>query len=270
MVQVNGHAVHLQIVTPSPRPSGPTLVFESGLGDAGRTWDKVIAARPGGLPIVSYDRPGLGSSEDDRETPTPRHVVSVLHNALQQVHAAPPYILIGHSFGAPRVRMFAAMYPSEVAGLVFVDPTDYSVSRDENLRDVWARLGLGVKERDEFDRLTLEQMKDVPETIHRELDVALQAAQSDFGEFRQLPPLPDIPLVVLIASQRPPAGMTASFDLAAWFRLTVETRVTSLTRLAGAVRRSEVVVTSNPDHGLHRSDPALVVWAIERVIHLLP
>jgi pimeloyl-ACP methyl ester carboxylesterase len=36
----------------------------------------------------------------------------------------PPYILVGHSFGALIVRAFAAKYPNETTGLVLVDPLD--------------------------------------------------------------------------------------------------------------------------------------------------
>jgi pimeloyl-ACP methyl ester carboxylesterase len=35
----------------------------------------------------------------------------------------PPYILVGHSFGGPLIRVFADLYPGEIAGLVLVDPT---------------------------------------------------------------------------------------------------------------------------------------------------
>ena len=47
MVAVNGHQLHVRIVDPqSPRPNGPTLVFESGLGDSGNVWDRVIGVLP--------------------------------------------------------------------------------------------------------------------------------------------------------------------------------------------------------------------------------
>jgi pimeloyl-ACP methyl ester carboxylesterase len=265
-VQVNGHKLHLQVIEAQQTlPNGPTLLFESGLGDPGDIWDRVIARLPHDRPIITYDRPGLGSSEDDKQAPTLRYVASILHDALQQVHARPPYLMVGHSFGAARLRMFAAMYPSEVAGIVFVDPVDYTSIRDDGLRDVWARMGLGAKERDESEERSAEQMKAAPPVVYREFQVALDAAQSDYREFKSLPPLPDLPLVILIANQRPPAGMTAPYNLDTWFRLTMEARIASLTRLSATLPRSEVVVTSNPDHGLHRSDPGLVVWTIERV-----
>ena len=270
VVSIDGHSLHLRVIAPqTPRPSSPTILFESGLGDSGTIWDKVIAALPRDLPIVTYDRPGLGSSDDDRESPTPQHIASLLHTALAKVHAGPPYILVGHSFGALRVRMFTAMYPGEVSGLVFVDPTDFTARRDEGLRDVWIPLGLGLKERDEFRRMTIEQMKAAPEIVQREFDVALRTSKADYQELRALPPMPDIPLIILIAQRRQPAGMRASFDLDAWYRQTMAVRIASLTRFAAELPRSEVVVTSNTDHGLHRSDPNLVAWGIERITRLL-
>ena len=176
-----------------------------------------------------------------------------------------PYVLVGHSFGAPRMRMFVGMYPTEVSGLVFVDPTDFTAKREDGLRDVWIPLGLGARERDDFDRLTVDQMKDAPEVVRREFDIARQASLSDYGEFRALPSMPDVPLVVLVAQQKRPSDMHASFDLDASYQKTMAVRIASLTRLAATVTKSEVIVTSNPDHSLHRSDPGLVALAITRV-----
>jgi pimeloyl-ACP methyl ester carboxylesterase len=52
-----------------------------------------------------------------------RHIAAELHTALRNANVAPPYILVGHSVGGPYIRVFAGMYPSEVAGLVLIDPT---------------------------------------------------------------------------------------------------------------------------------------------------
>jgi pimeloyl-ACP methyl ester carboxylesterase len=32
-------------------------------------------------------------------------------------------VLVGHSIGGPYIRMFAGLYPGEVAGLVYIDPS---------------------------------------------------------------------------------------------------------------------------------------------------
>lgn len=124
-VQVNGRTVRLDISSP-PRPQAtePTIEFESGLGTPGTgDFALVLPLLPKDLRTVRYDRPGLGGSADDGESPTPRHVATVLHDALAAAGVPPPYLLVRHSLGGTRIRMFAGVYPNEVAGLVFVDPT---------------------------------------------------------------------------------------------------------------------------------------------------
>lgn len=270
-VTANGHSLHFLVSEPRPARAGaPTLLFESGLGDSGGgVWDKLWAVLPTDVRLVTYDRPGLGASDDDRELPTPRRIASVLHEALEKLNLRPPYVLIGHSLGALRIRTFAAMYPNEVAGLVFVDPVDFTARQADALRDIWVPLGLGTSERDEFERSSLAQVSQLPAPVKRELDVALHASSTDYEEVRSLPPLPDVPLIVLIAQQRAPAGRRASFDVTALYRQIMTVRIGSLTRFAATLSRSEVIVTSNPDHGLQRSDPHLVALAIERVMSLV-
>ncbi len=48
-------------------------------------------------------------------------LASQLHRSLTRSHIEPPYLLVGHSFGALVIRQFAALYPAETAGLLFVD-----------------------------------------------------------------------------------------------------------------------------------------------------
>ena len=48
-------------------------------------------------------------------------MVDDLHSLLHQAGIAAPYILVGHGFGTLNVRLYAARYPSQVAGLVLVD-----------------------------------------------------------------------------------------------------------------------------------------------------
>lgn len=100
-----------------------TVVFEAGAGSPLETWVRIQPRVSEFARTVSYDRAGNGLSE---KGPVPRdgaHVAGELHTALHNAHLAPPYILVGHSLGGPYIRLFAARYPDEVAGMVLVDPT---------------------------------------------------------------------------------------------------------------------------------------------------
>jgi pimeloyl-ACP methyl ester carboxylesterase len=102
----------------------PVVVFESGAGAGLNTWSPVLQDVSAFAAVVAYDRAGIGGSEDDGQPPTPRHVAQRLRTLLASTGVKPPYVLVGHSWGGLLIRMFAALYPAEVAGLVYVDSTD--------------------------------------------------------------------------------------------------------------------------------------------------
>ena len=53
---------------------------------------------------------------------SPDEMVGSFRQLLAQVGLTPPFVLVGHSFGALLVRIYADRWPEEVAGLVLVDP----------------------------------------------------------------------------------------------------------------------------------------------------
>jgi pimeloyl-ACP methyl ester carboxylesterase len=53
---------------------------------------------------------------------TADQIVDELHTLLERAEIAPPYLLVGHSFGGLTMPLFAARYPDEVVGMVLVDP----------------------------------------------------------------------------------------------------------------------------------------------------
>ncbi len=101
----------------------PTVVFDSGLGDGTRAWGLIQPAIAEHTRACSYDRAGLGFSDPPTRSSTSANVVDDLHRLLHAAHVKPPYVLVGHSLGGMHVKLYAETYLSEVAGLVFVDPS---------------------------------------------------------------------------------------------------------------------------------------------------
>jgi len=107
------------------RRHGPAVILEAGLFRDSTDWRLVQPEVAHFTQVCSYDREGLGKSVVDTSAKPEDECIDVavddLRNLLKSAHVAPPYILVGHSGGGPRVRRYTRNYPDEVAGLVFVD-----------------------------------------------------------------------------------------------------------------------------------------------------
>lgn len=118
LVDLGSHRLHVLSIG----ESSPTVIFESGLMSTILSWKDAQPEIAKLTRAVCYDRAGLGWSDPG---PTPRdadRMVGELHDLLQRAAIAPPYVLVGHSFGGLTTRLFAGRYAEEVAGLVLIDP----------------------------------------------------------------------------------------------------------------------------------------------------
>lgn len=105
---------------------GPEVVFESGLGEGQRVWQRVVAALAPCATTITYDRLGVGKSPPRTDPKAPvlaSEVASTLLAALGRRHLSGPYILVGHSLAGLYVQAFARAYPRLTAGVVLVDAT---------------------------------------------------------------------------------------------------------------------------------------------------
>ena len=101
----------------------PTVLLESGQGGATSSWDLLQPLLAAHTQVCSYDRAGLGFSDPARRPSTSANIVDDLHRLLAAASIKPPYVLVGHSSGGVHVRLYAATWPSEVVGMVLVDPS---------------------------------------------------------------------------------------------------------------------------------------------------
>ena len=101
----------------------PALILESGLGDSSIAWAAIQPALSKNIRVCSYDRLGVGYSDDVSEPRDAAQISSELHHLLYNAHIPGPYVLMGHSIGGLYVREFALQFPKETAGLILVDAT---------------------------------------------------------------------------------------------------------------------------------------------------
>lgn len=108
--------------------ASPPVVFVSGLGDPGAVWAPAIRALQVDHQLVTYDRPGLGTSPAhptaDRSPTTFDAAATQLRAVLSAADVRSPRIFVGHSVGALIIDAYARAWPTEVAGAVLVDASD--------------------------------------------------------------------------------------------------------------------------------------------------
>jgi pimeloyl-ACP methyl ester carboxylesterase len=117
MVDLGGHRLHLNC----SGHGGPTIIVENGQGDFSFDWVLVQQRVERFTRICTYDRAGYAWSDPG---PLPRTFAQInleLQDALKKLGESGPYVLVGHSYGGPVIRNFAAAFPRDVAGLVLVD-----------------------------------------------------------------------------------------------------------------------------------------------------
>jgi pimeloyl-ACP methyl ester carboxylesterase len=116
-VVVNGYRMHIDCTG----TGSPALILDAGLGGDTVSWSVLQPALSRTSRVCSYDRAGFGWSQP---VPGPRdadHIANQLQSLLKQAGVDGSLILAGDSIAGLYIRDFAALYPSQVAGLIFVD-----------------------------------------------------------------------------------------------------------------------------------------------------
>ena len=253
----------------------PTVVFESGLGTPLENWTDVQRDLAETAATFSYDRAGLGGSDKGRASPAIAHIVEELHTLLEKSGVRPPYVLVGHSLGGAAVRLFSARYPTEVAGLVFVDPADFTQSiADQNaiFRDIGVPDG-----REPFNdaMMAMYRRPAVPAGVRAEAEAFSLMFEAGFPDFRTLPPAPDVPMVILLAGKYEPSpeGVVLvpggpekdrAFSTA-WIRQRLA-HMTEFARVGEPGAQGTVLLTPVSGHYIQNEEPRLVSWGIRRVL----
>lgn len=284
LINVNGRKVHVQQYS----TGFPAVVFESGLFDDSFTFANVQPQVAKLTSTISYDRAGVGYSE---QSPNPKRnctvMASELYELLETLGLHKPLVLVGWSAGGIYIREFARHHPEMVAGMVFID------SSHENIRNrVPDKLALiGQQDQDDLieyitrlSKMTHEEiLKDVadsppwknrhpdthkyyedrarPELLEYFLQLAPFFFEEDIDQDKDaIKSLGDIPLVVISKSRNDnPRLNEKQKNLVIEFRGELQNE---LAELSTASRQIKV----DCGHDIANEKPEVVIKAIEDVV----
>ena len=272
LVDVGSHKMHLDCTG----QGSPPVVLDSGLGDSYFEWQTVQPQIAKFVEVCSYDRAGMGYSDASPRPRTARVFAEELHSLIHAAGLEPPYILVGHSMAGFTVRLYAAQYRPDVAGIVLVD----SSHPDQFNRLPPAPPGTDAKWIQEAEFLELTTPIGMPRLLGDCGDsAALRAAECTFDDAREnaaerrtfresaaqagaAGDLGSLPLIVL--SQSPnhhdlgvPADLQAATNRA-WDGLQRE--------LARLSTRGTRVIAENSGHYIQQDRPDVVIDAVREIV----
>jgi len=292
LIDAGGHKLHLHVTG----QGSPTVIFENGSGDFSFIWTLVQPEVSKSVRTVSYDRAGYAWSEPGPTPRTSRQIAFELHSALKNARIDPPYILVGQSYGGFLVRAFARYYPNEVAGVVLVEavqedqrifmggdtphkirefaqgrPLPEIQSSFSSKKDSVAPLTNSTSELDplfskfpdSIQKLQLwaQSQPSFIKAVQAEMDWSPEDVADMYNhgsDPRYM--LGDLPLIVLTRGKGGFEGRPDSLELE-------RERLEAQAQLAKLSRNSKHVIVQNVGHNIHVENPAIVIEAINEVIH---
>jgi len=162
-------------------------------------------------------------------------------------------------------RGYAIYYPDDLAGLIFLDPGDFTETREafnEPLRDI----GRTPQQIDAFtaNRLSKPKVTSAADTTPvRELEVLGELRWTDWKEISGSK-LPVIPIQFIIGGKFgvAPEQRIKEFDHEAYFRARQVRAFQRYAKIAGESPYGKVFYSAGAGHFVHSDDPAMVISCI--------
>jgi pimeloyl-ACP methyl ester carboxylesterase len=245
----------------------PTVIMQSGYGNAGDIWNEADANPPAVAPGLArftrecaYDRPGSIRVVTDTGTPAPSglpgrsdpapmprtaaDVTSELHTLLATAGVPGPYVMVSHSFGGLFSLLYARTYPEQVAGLVMIDTVTPQM-----------RTALGPQRWQEYQQQAIQQPNVIPGYQSERYDPDTSIKQIDSA-----PHLRAMPVAVLIGDTLP-TDNTADFQNAVFRALREADH-----QFAASIPGATLTTVPNTTHYVQTQRPDIVLDAIRDVI----
>ena len=268
----------------------PPVIFESGGDGPGVSWSPYQSDVAKFTQACWYDRAGIGWSDLGPYPRTSAAISRDLHSLLKKAGVPAPYVLAGASFGGLNSRVYAGLFPNDVAGIILID----SAHEDESLRApqfylahtaprlLWRPFDLALRtacfvglirltessppQNYNPSQMNPEEMiaalRRQPKSIVNNITTGVVLPES-YDEARAIRTLRDIPLIVLTAGQPYDFGDPELNRLAvAYQQVWIHEMQASLARLS---TRGRQIVVPDANHGTISQE--LTINSIREVVN---
>ena len=194
------------------------VVLEAGLGMSGHYWVPTITHLIDHCQVIAYDRAGIGKSTPDTSIRDLHKLASDLIELIEQQHYD-SLVLVGHSYGAPIVRMASHLLKSsshKLKGMVWVDPSDEHLLSDYHpISMFFQRISLPILARcKQLRRIYTPILNGFSEPIKervlkdssslsaaREASLELKSFRAGLKELENLVHTPQVPVTIITGNQ---------------------------------------------------------------------
>ncbi|WP_394223273.1 alpha/beta fold hydrolase [Alteromonas gracilis] len=264
MIDVGGYSLYIE----DRGTERVTVVFDSGMGDDLSVWNKVAGEVSKFSRVITYDRAGLGWSDESPKERDSKIIVAELHSVLEEKDITGPIILVGHSFGGVNMQRFALTYPEDVAALVLIDSAHEDqinkMPKANFLQKYLFKLGMWAAPFG-IPRLYLsstnpEEKAKKSTTKHQytSLDEAEYFPKS-LSELSELTPnYGDLPLVVIARNKASSEIKNTKTRDLVW--------ATLQENIAARSTNSTIIFSGERQYSIHKTQPDIVIEAIQTLV----
>lgn len=274
LVKANGHNFNVYLKGfDNRKPNTPAIIFENGMGVDLGNWDTVIEQISKFSPVLAYDRASVGKSEKVFQMPTVKVVAENLKAILLTLDIPPPYILVGHSMGGLYVRAYAGLFPKDVAGLVFIDPADFTETK-KDWNAIFRTIGVPEKKIDEMLYARLYQKSEI-DSLHfgpwSEAQVLGELRRTDFAEISALS-VPNVPVYFFVGGkfEVPVERRSKEFNQEEFFYVRTNINIERWKKfIYASTKGGSLIYLSKTGHFVHRDDPKAFIHHIKFMVETL-
>jgi pimeloyl-ACP methyl ester carboxylesterase len=243
MIETNGHRMAFH-VTPGHQP---VIVLDAGGGLDSSYWNSILPslARRTGSEIITYDRAGMGASEEVKGPWSLQGAAQDLATGLERLGATHDVILVADSMAGEVATALAQRHPGWLSGAVFVDASVPQFYTPKEVERVTAENSPGMA-----------ALKSAPSTKANRQLLAYAASFAETSRaFHEMSWPATVPVVVIVSGTSP---FGTPQDASLWRR--------AQSQFAKGAPNRQLVIAGGSSHDVVHDRPAVIVTAVRDVI----